>query len=187
MKNIRRAVLLFIVMLLLTGIVYPALVTVIAQILFPWQAGGSVMYKADGLPIGSAVIGQPFSDPKYFWSRPSATTDFPYNSLASGGSNLGPTNKNLVNQIAHRVKALRESGIQGQVPADLVTASGSGLDPHISLESALVQVPRIARVRHIPEEKIKALVKDRVEGSPFGSLGTPRVNVLQLNLDLEEL
>jgi K+-transporting ATPase ATPase C chain len=187
MKEIKRAVLLFVALSILTGVFYPIVVTVLAQIIFPKQASGSLIYTAEGKPAGSALIGQPFSDPKYFWSRPSATTDFPYNTLASGGSNLGPTNKDLIGQISERIKSFRKSGIHGQLPADLVTASGSGLDPHISEDSAILQIPRIARERHVSEEKIKALVQNHLEGRQFGFLGAPRVNVLKLNLALDTL
>ena len=187
MKQIRISILLFIALSLLTGVFYPAAVTVFAQLMFPKQASGSIIYMTDGKPEGSALIGQPFSDPKYFWPRPSATTDFPYNALASGGSNLAPTNKDLINQVGERAKSLRESGIRGLLPADLVTASGSGLDPHISAEAALLQVPRVARQRHLPEEKIRDLVENHLEGRQFGFLGAQRVNVLQLNLALDTL
>ena len=187
MKEIKRAVLLFIALSILTGVFYPMAVTVLAQIIFPKQASGSLIYTAEGKPAGSALIGQPFSDPKYFWPRPSATADFPYNALASGGSNLGPTNKDLINQVAERVKSFRESSIRGPLPADLVTASGSGLDPHISADGAILQIPRIARERHLPEEKIKALVQNHLEGRQFGFFGVQRVNVLKLNLALDVL
>jgi K+-transporting ATPase ATPase C chain len=186
MKEIKKGILLFVALTLLTGVIYPAVVTVIAQVIFPQQANGSLIRSADGTPVGSALIGQPFSDPKYFWPRPSATTDFPYNALASGGSNLGPTNKDLISQVAERVKAFRESGIQGPLPADLVMASGSGLDPHISLGAALMQIPRIVKERKVNEEKVRALVQEHLEGRQFGFLGVPRVNVLKLNLALDK-
>ena len=186
MKELKNGILLFVALSLLTGVLYPAAVTVLAQLMFPQQANGSIMYTADGMPIGSSLIGQPFSDPKYFWPRPSATTDFPYNALASGGSNLGPTNKDLISQVADRVKSFRESGIQGQLPADLVTASGSGLDPDISPEAALIQIPRIAKERNVSEEKLRAMVQAHLEDRQFGFLGTPRVNVLKLNLALNK-
>ena len=187
MKEIKRAVLLFIVLSILTGVFYPMAVTVLAQIIFPKQASGSLIYTTDSKPAGSVLIGQPFSAPKYFWPRPSATTDFAYNALASGGSNLGPTNKDLISQVAERVKSFRESGIRGLLPADLVTASGSGLDPHISAEGAVLQIPRIARERRVSEEKIKVLVQKHIEGRQFGFLGAQRVNVLKLNLALDTL
>jgi K+-transporting ATPase ATPase C chain len=187
MKEIKKAVLLFVALSILTGVFYPMAVTAIAQAIFPQKANGSLIYTANGTPIGSAIIGQPFSDPKYFWPRPSATADFPYNALASGGSNLGPTNKDLISQVEERVKSFRESGIKGPLPADLVMASGSGLDPHISAEGAILQIPRIARRRHVPEKKIKDLVRNHLEDRQFGFLGTQRVNVLKLNLALDTM
>jgi len=187
MKEIKISILLFITLSLLTGVFYPMAVTVLAQAIFPQQANGSLIHSADGTPIGSALIGQPFSDPKYFWPRPSATADFPYNPLASGGSNLGPTNKDLINQVAERIKSLRASDIQGSIPADAVMASGSGLDPHISLEAALIQIPRIVKERKVSEEKVRSLMQNCLEGRQFGFLGAPRVNVLKLNLALDKL
>jgi len=187
MKEIKKAVLLFVALSILTGVFYPMVVTVLAKAIFPQKANGSLIYTANGTPIGSAIIGQPFSDPKYFWPRPSATADFPYNALASAGSNLGPTNKDLINHVAQRVKSFQESGIKGPLPSDLVMASGSGLDPHISADGAVLQIPRIAQERHVPEEKIKALLQKHPEGRQFGFLGEQRVNVLKLNLDLEKL
>jgi K+-transporting ATPase ATPase C chain len=186
-KQVRISVLLFVALSVLTGILYPAGVTVVARLIFPGQASGSFIYGADGKPAGSELIGQPFSDPKYFWPRPSATTDFPYNAMASGGSNMGPTNRDLIEKVAGRVRSLRESGIVAPLPADLVAASGSGLDPHISEEGALLQIPRVARQRHLPEEKIRTLFENHLEGRQFGFLGEPRVNVLLLNLDLDKL
>jgi potassium-transporting ATPase KdpC subunit len=187
MKEIKRAFLLFVALSILTGIFYPFAVTVLAQIIFPEQAAGGLIYTNENKPAGSVFIGQPFSDPKYFWPRPSATADFPYNAFASGGSNLGPTNKNLLGHVAERIESFRESGIQGDLPADLVTASGSGLDPHISAGAAFLQIPRIAKERRMPEEKIKDLVGKHLEGRQLGFLGVPRVNVLKLNLDLDRL
>jgi K+-transporting ATPase ATPase C chain len=171
MKEIKKAVLLFLALSVLTGVFYPMVVTFLAQNIFPEQAAGSLLYKERGTPIGSALIGQPISDPKYFWPRPSGTADFPYNTLASGGSNLGPTNKDLISQVEERVKSFRESGIKGPLPADLVMASGSGLDPHISAEGAFLQIPRIARERHVPEEKIKALLQKHLEDRQFSFWG----------------
>jgi len=186
-KQVKISVLLFIALSVLTAIFYPAAVTVFAQFIFPKQAAGSLIYRAEGKPAGSELIGQPFSAPKYFWPRPSATTDFPYNAMASGGSNVAPTNRDFVRQVAGRVRSLRGSGIVGPLPADLVAASGSGLDPHISEEGAILQIPRIARQRRLPEEKIRDMVENRLEGRQFGFLGEPRVNVLLLNLDLDRL
>ena len=187
MKEIRRAVLLFVALSVLTGVLYPVAITVLAQTIFPKQSAGSLVYKEDGTLAGSTLIGQPFSEPKYFWPRPSATADFPYNALASAGSNLGPTNKDLISQVARRVKSFRESGIQGPLPSDLVMASGSGLDPHISADGAVLQIPRIAQERHVPEEKIKTLLQKHLEDRQFGFLGAQRVNVLKLNLALDSL
>ncbi len=187
MKEIKTGVLLFIVLSLLTGVLYPATVTVLAQAMFPKQSAGSIIYKAHGAMAGSELIGQPFSDPKYFWPRPSATADIPYNPMASGGSNSGPTNKELITQIGDRVKSLRETGITDPIPADMATASASGLDPHISPGAAFIQVSRIAKERRLPEEKITALVQNHIEGRQFGFLGAPRINVLKLNLALDNL
>jgi potassium-transporting ATPase KdpC subunit len=175
LKEIRPALLVFLALTVLTGIVYPFVVTVLAQ-LFPRQAGGD-----------PALIGQPFSDPKYFWSRPSATSPQPYNAAASSGSNLGPTNKALAEAVAERVKALREAdpGNTKPVPADLVTASASGLDPHISPAAAEFQVARVARVRKLDEAKLRELVAAHTEGRTFGLLGEPRVNVKSLNVALD--
>ena len=187
MKTFRMAILLFIGLTVVAGVIYPGIVTIIGQLAFPRQAMGSLVQKADGAPAGSLLIGQPFSDPKYFWSRPSATADFPYNPLASGGSNLGPTNPELLKQVADRVGVLKNSGLPGSAPADLVTASGSGLDPHISLESALLQVYRVARGRGLPEDRLRRLVQEQAEGRQWGFLGVDRVNVVRLNLALDNL
>jgi K+-transporting ATPase ATPase C chain len=187
MKTIRTAILLFISLGVATGVIYPAIVTIIGQLAFPKQAAGSLLRNDDGAVMGSALIGQPFSDPKYFWPRPSATADFPYNPMASGGSNLGPTNPVLLTKVANRVKSLQEAGMPGPVPSDLVLGSGSGLDPDISLEAAILQIPRVAKVRGIGEERLRRLVQDHLEGRQLGFLGTPRVNVLKLNLALDRL
>jgi K+-transporting ATPase ATPase C chain len=186
MKEIRISLLLFLALSILTGVFYPAVVTVIAQSFFPHRANGSLLYRADAIPVGSALVGQPFSDPKYFWSRPSATADIAYNGRASGGSNLGPTNKELIENVKRRIHTLGESGIRGPIPADLVTASASGLDPHISPAAALIQIPRIARARNIPEAELQMLVKGHIEGRQLGFLGASRVNVLELNLALDK-
>jgi len=187
MKEIKKAVLLFVALSLLTGVFYPMAVTVLAHLFFPRPATGSLIYKADGTCMGSFLIGQPFSDPRYFWSRPSATANFLYNSLASGGSNLGPTNKDLIKQIEERVASFQSMGIKRLLPADLVMASGSGLDPDISMEAAIIQIPRIARERHVSEEKVRNLVQNYLEDRQFGFLGAKRVNVLKLNLALDNL
>jgi len=188
MKELRTAVLMLVALTLLTGVVYPLLVTGIAQVVFPDQAAGSVVVR-DGKPVGSLLIGQPFDDPKYFWSRLSATGPFPYNAGASSGSNYGPLNDSLRDAIQGRVTALREADPSqtGVIPVDLVTASGSGLDPHLSPAAAYYQVARVARVRGLDEARVKALVAQHVEGRQLGFLGEPRVNVLRLNLALDAL
>jgi K+-transporting ATPase ATPase C chain len=170
----------------LTGVIYPLIVTGVAQLVFPAQANGSLIEK-DGKVLGSRLIGQPFSDPKYFWSRPSATSPMPYNGAASSGSNQGPTNPALKEAVEGRVKALRDAGAEPSkpVPVDLVTASGSGLDPHISPAAAEYQVARVAKARHLPEENVRELVRKHTEGRQLGILGEPRVNVLTLNLELD--
>jgi len=180
-KELRPAALAFLVLTLITGIVYPLIVTAFAQ-LFSSKATGSVIV-VNGKAVGSELIGQPFSEPKYFWSRPSATSPRPYNGASSSGSNLGPTNKALRDAVAERLKQFE----QKPVPADLATASASGLDPHISPEAAQFQVSRVARARGLPEEAVNQLVSLHTEGRTFGVLGEPRVNVLKLNLALDAL
>jgi len=162
-------------------------VTALAQLFFPEQANGSIIMK-DNKPAGSSLIGQPFDDPKYFWGRPSATAPFPYNSASSGGSNLSQTNPDLVKQAKGRIDALREADPQSatQVPIDLATASGSGLDPHISPAAAEYQVKRIAGARGIDESAVRSFVAKYTDGRQFGILGEPRVNVLKLNLALDQ-
>jgi K+-transporting ATPase ATPase C chain len=187
MKEIKTGIFLFAVLTMLTGVIYPAAVTVLAQAIFPKQSAGSIIYKTDGTPTGSESIGQQFSDPKYFWSRPSATADFPYNPMASGGSNLGPTNKDLIAQVGNRVKSLRGNGITAPIPADMVTSSGSGLDPHISPAAAEYQIRRVAKIRGLDEAKVRALVAQYTEDRQLGFLGAQRVNVLKLNLALDNL
>jgi K+-transporting ATPase ATPase C chain len=174
------------VLTVLTGVAYPLLVTGIAQLLFPAQANGSLLEK-DGKVVGSRLIGQPFTDPKYFWSRPSATSPMPYNGASSSGSNQGPTNPALKEAVEGRVKALRDAGADPSkpVPVDLVTASASGLDPHISPAAAEYQVARVAKARNLSEERVRAVVQKHTEGRQFGLLGEPRVNVLTLNLELD--
>jgi potassium-transporting ATPase KdpC subunit len=183
---ILQSVRMLLFMTLITGVAYPLLVTGIAQVAFPAQANGSLIEK-DGKVLGSSLIGQPFSDPKYFWSRASATSPMPYNGGASSGSNQGPTNPALKEAVEGRVKALREAGGDASkaVPVDLVTASGSGLDPHISPAAAEYQAGRVAKQRGIAEEKIKLLIEKHTQGRSFGFLGEPRVNVLLLNLELD--
>ncbi len=187
MKLITTTLKLFVILTILVGIIYPVAITALAQLFFPKEAGGSLLYDSDGNLTGSALIGQPFSDPKYFWSRPSATSGHPYNPLASGGSNLGPTNKDLMEQISNRTELLKSSGIQAPVPSDLVEASASGLDPHISMQSALIQIPRVAKARNLDEETLRKLVLEHVEERQFGFLGEQHINVLKLNLALNNL
>ena len=188
MKIIRPALVSLIVFTILTGIIYPLAVTGLAQLIFPDQANGSIMVK-DGKPVGSELIGQPFDDPKYFWGRLSATASFPYNSAASSGSNLAQTNPTLLDNAKVRIAALKAADPQATalVPADLATASGSGLDPHISPAAAAYQVQRVARLRGIDEAKLSALVAANTEGRQFGILGESVVNVLKVNLALDEL
>jgi potassium-transporting ATPase KdpC subunit len=185
---IRPAVVLFLILTLLTGIVYPFAVTGLAQILFHDQAAGSLV-MVDGKPVGSRVIGQSFSDPKYFWSRPSATAPQPYNALASTGSNQGPLNPALTDAVKTRIEALKaaDPGNTLPIPVDLVTASASGLDPDISVAAAQYQVARVARVRGLAPETLQSLIASRARGRLFGVIGEPRVNVLELNLALDGL
>jgi K+-transporting ATPase ATPase C chain len=185
---LRPAITLFIILTLLTGIVYPFAVTGIAQLLFPNQAAGSLV-TAGGQPVGSRVIGQSFSDPKYFWSRPSATSPQPYNAIASTGSNLGPLNPALTDAIKTRIEALKAADPTNTlpVPVDLVTASASGLDPEISIAAAKYQAARVARVRGLAPEQMQALIDSHAKGMLFGLVGEPRVNVLELNLALDVL
>ena len=186
-KLIRPAVSLFIVLSVITGLAYPLLVTGIAQATFAAQANGSLVTR-DGKVVGSSLIGQNFSDPKYFWGRPSATSPMPYNGGGSSGSNLGPLNPALVDAVKSRIEALRaaDPGNDLPVPVDLVTASASGLDPHISVAAARYQSARIARVRHLPLAQVQDLVAQNSEGRLFDLLGEARVNVLALNLSLEQ-
>ncbi len=187
MKELKPAILMFIVFTIICGGIYPAVVTGIASVAFPRQAGGSFITDKARRTVGSSLIGQPFSDLKYFWSRPSATTDFGYNPLGSGGSNSGPTNPDYLKTVADRVKTLHDSGISDKIPADLVQASASGLDPHISPEAALIQVPRVAKARGMSEEMVRKLVANHTAGRQLGFFGDPRVNVLELNLALDRL
>jgi potassium-transporting ATPase KdpC subunit len=184
--QLRPALTLFVVLSILTGLVYPLALTGIAQAIFPQAANGSMVLR-DGQPVGSAWIGQSFSDPKHFWSRPSATGPMPYNAAASSGSNLGPSNPALAAAVRARVAALRavDPGNHRPVPVDLVTASASGLDPHISRAAADYQLVRVARARGLTEERVRALVDAHTEGAWLGFVGTPRVHVLRLNLALD--
>jgi K+-transporting ATPase ATPase C chain len=183
---LRPTLALLLLFTLLTGVAYPALVTGLAQALFPRAANGSLV-TANGRIVGSERIGQPFVDPGHFWGRPSALAPRPYDARTSGGSNLGPTNPELVRQVSERVSALRSAdpGNAAPIPIDLVTASGSGLDPDVSPAAALWQVPRVARDRALPERAVRALVEARIEPPALGVLGAPRVNVLRLNLALD--
>jgi len=188
LASLRPALVLFLLLTVLTGFLYPLVVTAVAQLLFPARAAGSLVTR-DGHAVGSRLIGQSFSDPKYFWSRPSATTPQPYNGTASTGSNLGPLNPALRDAIKPRVAALRgaDPGNSAPVPIDLVTASASGLDPEISLAAANYQAARVARARGLAPERVQALIAQHAEGTLLGVLGEPRVNVLELNLALDAL
>ena len=187
MKDIKPATLLFIIFTIICGGIYPAVVTGIAYAVFPKQAKGSFITDKSGKEIGSTLIGQPFADAKYFWPRPSAASDFGYNSMGSGGSNSGPTNPDYLKTVGDRVKALRDTGVTGPVPADLVQASASGLDPHVSPESARLQVARVAKARVVSEDMLIKAVEQATEGRQLGFLGEPRVNVLELNVKLDSL
>jgi K+-transporting ATPase ATPase C chain len=187
-KFIRPAISLLVLMTLLLGLVYPLVITGLAKIAFPRQAEGSLIYK-DGKLIGSTLIGQSFSDPKYFWGRPSATTPQPYNGLASSGSNLGPLNPALLDQVKANAKALHDADPDNRrlVPVDLVTASASGLDPDISPAAARYQAARVARARNLPLDHVETLIKSHQRGRLFGFIGEGRINVLELNLALDEV
>jgi potassium-transporting ATPase KdpC subunit len=197
LREIRPAIVVLVALTLITGLVYPLAMTGVAQVIFPYQANGS-MIERDGKVVGSALIGQNFTSDKYFHGRPSATTApdpkdptktiaAPNNAVNSGGSNLGPSNKALIDRVQGDIDKLKQENPSSPVPADLVTTSASGLDPHISPEAALFQIPRIAKARNLPEERIRQLVADHTEGRLFGLLGEPRVNVLLLNLALDQL
>jgi potassium-transporting ATPase KdpC subunit len=194
-REIRPAVVLIIALTLITGLIYPLVMTGIVQVLFPSQANGSMVVR-DGKVVGSALIGQVFAGDGYFHGRPSATNtpdpndatktvDAPYNAANSGGSNLGPTNKALIDRVKGDVDKLKQENASAPVPIDMVTTSGSGLDPHITPEAALFQVPRVAKARKLPEEQVRQLVNELTEGRSLGFLGEPRVNVLALNLALD--
>lgn len=185
---LRAALVVFVGLSLVTGVLYPVVVTGIGQALFPAQAGGSIVER-DGKAVGSSLIGQNFSEPRYFWGRLSATAPNPYNALASGGSNLGPRNPALTDAAKARIAALKaaDPANTAPVPADLATASASGLDPHISPAAAAYQVERVARARHLPVEAVRKLVAEHTRAPIFGVFGEPVVNVLALNLALDAL
>ncbi|NTU74718.1 MAG: potassium-transporting ATPase subunit KdpC [Anaerolineaceae bacterium] len=189
LRTIKTAVALFVFFTLLTGVVYPLVLTGIAQVVFPYQANGSIIKAQDGSQVGSALIGQSFTSPNYFWGRLSATADHPYNAVTSGGSNYSVLNDALQKEVEARISALRlaDPGNTAPIPVDLVTSSASGLDPHISPAAAYYQVARIARERGFSEEKVRALVQQNIEAPVWGIFGEPRVNVLMLNLALDSL
>jgi potassium-transporting ATPase KdpC subunit len=186
--QLRSVVLMFVLLTLVTGVAYPLLVTVIAQVVFPYQANGSLIVR-DGKLVGSELIGQSFDDPKYFWGRPSATGAFPDDASASSGSNLGPTNPAQLDAVRSRIDALKKAqpDSTSPVPIDLVTASASGLDPQISPAAAEYQVARVAKARGLAEEQVRKVLAHNTEDRTFGFLGEPRVNVLTLNLALDDL
>lgn len=187
LNQLKTGFILLLLLTVLTGLIYPTFITCIAQLIFPWQANGSLFEKNKQL-IGSQLIGQSFTDPKYFWGRPSATSPFPYNAGNSSGSNLGPSNPNFLVAIKERVSRIKQNDYQHKlVPVDLVTASASGLDPEISPFAAFYQVSRIAKARSISEQKIQLLIRNFTRYRVLGILGEPRVNVLELNLALDRL
>lgn len=186
-SEIRPALSLLVLFTLVTGVAYPAFVTGVAQATMPYQANGSLIVGGDGEVIGSELIGQPFDDPRYFWGRPSATGPTAYDAAASSGSNLGPTNPALAEVLEARAVATRDAHGEGSIPVDLLTASGSGLDPHVTPAAALYQVGRVARARGLDDDRVRSLVEAQVEPRTLGILGEARVNVLRLNLALDAL
>ena len=191
-ENLRPALVMLLLLALVTGLAYPLMVTAIGQIAFPRQASGSLIV-IDGQTAGSELIGQPFDDPRYFWGRPSATAPMPYNAAASAGSNLGPSNDALIQTVQVRIDALHAANValgvvnQAPVPVDLVTSSGSGLDPDISPAAAEWQIGRVARARNLPDQQVRSLVAENTQNRQFGLLGEARVNVLKLNLALDAI
>lgn len=187
-KQIKTSITLLIFFSIFTGLIYPAIITAVSQLFFPWKANGSLIIQNNQI-IGSALIGQSFTDAKYFWGRPSATTPFPYNAQHSSGSNLGPSNPNLLTAVKNRIATLRlASPTENQfVPVDLVTSSASGVDPDISPFAAFYQIRRIANARHLPENVVEQLVQNAIQTRTLKIFGEPRVNVLQLNLALDDL
>jgi K+-transporting ATPase ATPase C chain len=188
LRELRSAVLSLLVFSVITGVFYPLAVTAIAQLVFPSQANGSLIHDGDKL-MGSSLIGQPFDDPRFFWGRLSATSPMAYNAASSGGSNLGPLNPALLDNVKARIKALRDAdpGHDKPVPGDLVTSSASGLDPHISPDAAEFQVHRVAAARKLDENTVRALVAAATEPRTLGFIGEPRINVLELNIKLDRI
>lgn len=188
MNLLKQTIMCLVILTVITGVVYPLIVTGVAQLIFPYQANGSLIFR-DSKAVGSSLIGQSFNSPKYFWSRPSATSPMPYNSANSSGSNLGPLNPVLIENVKVRIAKLKSADPESKIniPVDLVTASGSGLDPDISLAAAEYQIPRVARERNINEVKVRDLVIKYAKGRQLGILGEPRINVLELNLALDVL
>lgn len=186
-RQIKPGLLILLSFAILTGVIYPTIVTGVAQLIFPWKANGSIVEK-NGKPIGSFLIGQSFTDPRYFYSRPSATSPFPYNGEASSGSNMGPSNRDFLATIKERVLDFQKiDSTNTLIPVDLVTASGSGLDPDISPYAAFYQIPRIAKLRNIPEDQVRQLIERLIQKRQLSVFGEPRVNILQLNLALDDL
>jgi K+-transporting ATPase ATPase C chain len=188
-RTIKPALIIFALFTILTGMVYPLLITVAAQLLFPWQANGSLIFTANGGLVGSELIGQSFSEPQYFWGRLSDTADHPYNASASGSTNYSVMNEDLQEQVKARIAALHavDPNNTASVPVDLVTASASGLDPHISLAAAFFQVSRVARTRGLTEDKVRSIVEQHIKAPLLGIIGEPRVSVLLLNLALDSI
>jgi potassium-transporting ATPase KdpC subunit len=184
-RNLLIAIWMTVATTVLLGIIYPLVVTGLAQVLFPRQANGELIRQTGGKIVGSSLLGQPFTSPGYFHSRPSAAGTAGYDPMASGGSNLGPTNKALIDRVSSTVQSLGAENPGARIPVDLVTTSGSGLDPHLSPAAAEFQIPRVARERHLSEMDLHALVAKHTEGRQLGFLGEPRVNVLELNLELD--